>query len=54
VHAELLYLNGIWILRDLRSTNGTTVNGWRIKTDVAVRPGDVVGFGDMTFVLGSR
>jgi len=54
VHAELLYLNGIWILRDLRSTNGTTVNGWRIKTDVAVRPGDVVGFGEMLFVLGSR
>jgi hypothetical protein len=53
-HAELLYLNGTWLLRDLRSTNGTTVNGWRITAEVAVRPGDVVGFGDLTFRLGAR
>ena len=53
-HAELLYMNGTWLLRDLRSTNGTTVNGWRITAEVAVRPGDVVGFGDLTFRLGAR
>jgi hypothetical protein len=53
-HAELTYRDGAWILRDLHSTNGTTVNGWRITTAAAIRPGDVVGFGDLVFRLGAR
>jgi FHA domain/Domain of unknown function (DUF1707) len=53
-HAELIYQDGAWILRDLHSTNGTTVNGWRITTAAAIRPGDVVGFGDLVFCLGAR
>lgn len=51
VHAELLNLGGDWTLRDLRSTNGTTVNGWRITTEAVVRPGDVVKFGNVRFRL---
>jgi hypothetical protein len=50
-HAELFYLGDDWILRDLRSTNGTTVNGWRISTEAVVRPGDVVAFGNLRFRL---
>jgi hypothetical protein len=53
-HAELYFSNGRWMLRDLRSTNGTRVNGWRINTDVAVHPGDVVGFGNLNFRLSAR
>jgi predicted component of type VI protein secretion system len=53
-HAELLHLDGEWVLRDLRSTNGTTVNGWRITSEVVVRPGDHVSFGNLDFRLGAR
>jgi FHA domain/Domain of unknown function (DUF1707) len=53
-HAELTYRGGVWVLRDLRSTNGTRVNGWRINSEVVVRPGDVVGFGNLDFRLSAR
>lgn len=45
-HADLRVgpATGLWRLRDLGSTNGTRVNGWRIDTAV-VRPGDRVTFG---------
>ncbi|MBD0709546.1 MULTISPECIES: FHA domain-containing protein [unclassified Streptomyces] len=51
LHAELFLQAGMWVLRDLGSTNGTTVNGRRVTGAVVVRPGDVVGFGEMTFRL---
>ncbi|GHG31855.1 DUF1707 and FHA domain-containing protein [Streptomyces zaomyceticus] len=51
LHAELSMQSGMWILRDLGSTNGTTVNGRRVTGAVVVREGDVVGFGQMTFRL---
>jgi hypothetical protein len=52
-HAELFFEEEQWILRDLRSTNGTTVNGWRI-TATPVHPGDRVGFGPVVFRLSER
>jgi FHA domain/Domain of unknown function (DUF1707) len=51
VHAELVQQGGVWVLRDLGSTNGTTVNGRRVIGAVVVRPGDLVGFGHMWFRL---
>lgn len=51
VHAELSHQGGFWILRDLGSTNGTTVNGRRVIGAVMVREGDQVGFGRMSFRL---
>ncbi|MER7763561.1 DUF1707 and FHA domain-containing protein [Streptomyces sp. NPDC097619] len=54
VHAELSLREGRWVLRDLGSTNGTTVNGHRVTGSAAVRDGDLVGFGRMTFRLSSR
>ncbi|MFI8007511.1 FHA domain-containing protein [Streptomyces sp. NPDC086010] len=51
LHAELTAHGSRWILRDLGSTNGTCVNGQRVVGSVAVRDGDQVSFGRMTFRL---
>jgi hypothetical protein len=45
-HAQLERTTGGWLLTDLESTNGTRVNGWRVRGKVPVRPGDLVSFGD--------
>ncbi|CAL9311376.1 MULTISPECIES: DUF1707 and FHA domain-containing protein [unclassified Streptomyces] len=54
MHAELCLRGGLWMLRDLNSTNGTTVNGRRVTGTVVVQPGDMVSFGNMAFRLASR
>ncbi|MEU6506348.1 MULTISPECIES: DUF1707 and FHA domain-containing protein [Streptomyces] len=51
VHAELHRQGDMWVLRDLGSTNGTTVNGRRVTGAVVVREGDLVAFGRMGFRL---
>jgi hypothetical protein len=48
-HAELRWTDGEWVLTDLGSTNGTRVNGWRAGGGFAVRPGDHVSFGAVSF-----
>ncbi|MCB5165590.1 FHA domain-containing protein [Streptomyces bambusae] len=50
-HAELSLQGGQWVLRDLGSTNGTTVNGRRVTGTAVVRDGDQVSFGRMAFRL---
>jgi hypothetical protein len=45
-HAELERTPDGWLLADLKSTNGTRVNGWRVRGKVPVQPGDLVNFGD--------
>jgi S1-C subfamily serine protease len=45
-HAEAWSHLGEVRLRDLGSVNGTFVNGVRLTTDVSLRPGDVVRFGE--------
>lgn len=52
VHARLRRRDTAWLLRDLRSSNGTRVNGYRVLGEVEVRPGDRVSFGAMAFRLG--
>ncbi|CAL9415024.1 MULTISPECIES: DUF1707 and FHA domain-containing protein [Streptomyces] len=54
VHAELTLQGGMWVLRDLGSTNGTTVNGRRVIGAAVVREGDQIGFGQMTFRLAAN
>ncbi|MFH8610486.1 FHA domain-containing protein [Streptomyces sp. NPDC018029] len=51
VHAELRWQGGMWVLRDLGSTNGTSVNGRRVTGAAVVRDGDSVSFGRMAFRL---
>jgi FHA domain/Domain of unknown function (DUF1707) len=43
-HAELRFVDGRWMLRDLGSSNGTYVNG-RFVTEAEVRAGDVIHLG---------
>lgn len=49
-HCQLIRKDGRTILIDLRSTNGTYVNGRKITSPLVVRPGDKIYVGD--FILG--
>jgi EAL domain-containing protein (putative c-di-GMP-specific phosphodiesterase class I) len=48
-HAELDVVDGQLMLRDLGSTNGTSVNGIRIAEPCAVHHGDLLQFGQIVF-----
>lgn len=49
-HARLTYRDGSWILHDLESTNGTTVNGTPVVR-CRLLPGDRVGLGGEVLVV---
>jgi len=51
VHARLERTPDGWLLTDLASTNGTRVNGWRVRGRVPVRAGDLVSFGTAEYSL---
>jgi hypothetical protein len=51
IHARLERTPEGWVLKDLSSTNGTRVNGWRVRGQVTVRAGDVIRFGDVEYTL---
>lgn len=53
VHARLERTPDGWLLTDLSSTNGTRVNGWRVRGEVRVRAGDLVSFGDVVYLLAA-
>ncbi len=53
MHARLVRESAGWTLIDLDSTNGTRINGWRVRAAGApVRAGDQVRFGSADFVVG--
>jgi hypothetical protein len=52
-HAELRRDGGAWVLADLGSTNGTWVNGWRIR-EAEVGAGDRIALGRKHVVLARR
>jgi pSer/pThr/pTyr-binding forkhead associated (FHA) protein len=49
-HARLVFRDHKWIIQDLRSTNGTIVNGTRVGR-CELRPGDVVALGSRRLVV---
>jgi len=51
MHARLERTPDGWLLTDLSSTNGTRVNGWRVRGQIPVRAGDLVSFGDVQYSL---
>jgi hypothetical protein len=53
MHARLERTADGWLLTDLASTNGTRVNGWRVRGQVQVRAGDLVRFGDAEYSLSA-
>ncbi len=46
-HAELRPRGGSWVLTDLGSTNGSSVNGRRIDAPTVVKPGDEIELGTL-------
>jgi FHA domain len=46
-HAQLFFREGRWIVIDLRSTNGTYINGSRVRRSQLL-PGDELAFGGET------
>lgn len=50
-HAKLQRREGVWVLVDLDSTNGTFVDGERIKGEAPLAPGATVRFGDVSVVF---
>ncbi|MGH3244887.1 MAG: FHA domain-containing protein [Trebonia sp.] len=51
MHAQLERTADGWLLSDLESTNGTRVNGWRVRGKVPVRVGDLVSFGSLEVIF---
>ncbi|HYX80802.1 MAG TPA: FHA domain-containing protein [Gemmatimonadales bacterium] len=50
-HAKLQRREGVWVLVDLDSTNGTFVDGDQIKGEAPLAPGATVRFGEIALVF---
>ena len=50
-HAEIVFLEDQWVVRDCGSVNGTLLNGARIVQPVPLRPGDRIMLGDSEVVF---
>ena len=50
-HCNLRLINGLWMIRDLGSTNGTTVNGAALVSELSVMPDDEIGIAGRLFKL---
>jgi len=47
-HAEIVLRDGVWVLRDLESTNGTKINGRRVN-ETELHNTDKISFGAVDF-----
>jgi pSer/pThr/pTyr-binding forkhead associated (FHA) protein len=50
-HAKLQRREGVWILIDLESTNGTYIDGDQVKGEAPLAPGATVRFGEIGMVF---
>jgi pSer/pThr/pTyr-binding forkhead associated (FHA) protein len=50
-HAKLQRREGIWVLVDLESTNGTKVDGEPVAGEVPLAPGALIRFGDVQTIF---
>ena len=50
-HCELRFFHGLWHIRDIGSTNGTTVNGMRFATEQSVLPEVEIGIGGHLYTI---
>lgn len=53
-HAKVQLREGIWLLSDLGSTNGVTVDGERVRGELPLSPGAVVVIGQVRLVFEPR
>jgi predicted component of type VI protein secretion system len=50
-HCMLRMLNGVWNVKDLGSTNGTTVNGSRIVAEQSIMPDEEIGIAGHVYTI---
>ena len=50
-HCTFRLINGVWHVRDMGSTNGTTVNGSRLSSQHVIMPEDEVGIADHLYTI---
>jgi pSer/pThr/pTyr-binding forkhead associated (FHA) protein len=50
-HCELRFSRGVWYVRDLNSTNGTTLNGQKVVHNHGVMPDDELGLATHFFAI---
>jgi pSer/pThr/pTyr-binding forkhead associated (FHA) protein len=50
-HCKLRFLNGLWMVRDLGSTNGTTVNGSLLSSEQSLMPDEELGIAGHLFTV---
>jgi hypothetical protein len=50
-HARLERRNGVWVLEDLNSTNGTYLNGFEVRAATELHDGDTVRVGRVELKL---
>ncbi len=53
-HAKLQLTEGIWVLTDLGSTNGSRVDGETVRGEIALSPGVQIAFGEVTLLFEPR
>lgn len=53
-HAKLQLKEGIWVLTDLGSTNGSRVDGEAVSGEVALSPGAEIALGEVTLFFEPR
>jgi predicted component of type VI protein secretion system len=50
-HCSFRFLNGLWMIRDLGSTNGTTVNGSLLASEQSLMPDEELGIAGHMFTI---
>ncbi|MEA2570799.1 MAG: phosphoserine phosphatase RsbU/P [Acidobacteriota bacterium] len=52
-HAEIVLVEGMWVLKDCGSANGTYLNGTRVDRDYTLKTGDRIRLGDTELLFES-
>lgn len=50
-HCVLRFIGGVWHVRDLGSSNGTTVNGLKLQAEKGVMPDDQIAIATHVFMI---